>query len=61
MTIGIVSVDAKVGEIRKAGGEVVVTSGKGNQVTITNLKPEDASSLLSPSVPNPVSKNQRNF
>ncbi len=50
-----------VGQIRGAGGDVLVTSGKGNHVTVTNLKPDDASALLSPSVPNPVPKPQRNF
>ena len=50
-----------VGDIRSAGGDVLVTSGKGNHVTVTNLTPNDASSLLSPSVPNPVPNTQRNF
>jgi RHS repeat-associated protein len=50
-----------VGDIRAAGGDVVVTSGRGNHVTVTGLDSNTASQLLSPSVPNPVSKQDRNL
>lgn len=50
-----------VGDVRAAGGDVVVTSGRGNHVTVTGLDPNAASQLLSPSVPNPVPKQDRNL
>ena len=43
-----------VGQIRAAGGDVVRTSGRSrNHATLTGLSPDDASQLLSPTVPNP--------
>jgi len=49
------------GDIRAAGGEVHDTSNPNNptHVTVTNLDPQKASELLSPSVPNPVPKSER--
>ena len=49
------------GDIRAAGGQVHDTPNDRNptHVTVTGLKPEDASRLLSPSVPNPVPKCDR--
>lgn len=49
------------GDIRAAGGEVHATSHPGNptHVTVTGLKPDQASKLLSPSVKNPVPKCDR--
>jgi uncharacterized protein RhaS with RHS repeats len=49
-----------VGDVRAAGGDVVVTSGIGNHATVTGLERNTASQLLSPSVPNPVPKKDRN-
>lgn len=44
-----------VGAIRSAGGDVVRTSGRSpNHATLVGLRPEDASSLLTPTVPNPT-------
>jgi len=49
-----------VGEVRKAGGDVVSTSGRSpNHVTVTGLSNEKASQLLSPSQLNPVPKPDR--
>ncbi|MGH9939467.1 MAG: flavoredoxin [Blastocatellia bacterium] len=44
-----------VGEVRQAGGDVIRTSGRGpNHATLTGLTPEQASSLLTPTIPNPA-------
>jgi RHS repeat-associated protein len=46
-----------VGKIRKAGGEVVKTSGRSpNHVTVTGLTPTRFSELLDPPIPNPSKK-----
>ena len=45
---------ATVGEIRKAGGDVIRTSGRSPyHATLTGLTPEQASKLLTPTLPNP--------
>lgn len=50
------------GEIRGAGGDVVPTGGRSpNHATVTGLSPETAHGLLTPTVPNPVPKPDRNF
>ena len=41
------------GDIRAAGGDVVITSGRGYHVTITGISPEDLSNLFGDPVPNP--------
>ena len=44
-----------VGLVRVAGGDVVRTSGRTSyHGTLTGLKPETASRLLTPTIPNPV-------
>jgi hypothetical protein len=44
-----------VGEIRKAGGEIVRTSGRSPyHATLTGLTPQKISNLLSPAFPNPA-------
>ncbi len=43
-----------VGNVRRTGGDVIPTPGRGNHVTVTGLDSNDASRLLSPSQPNPV-------
>jgi hypothetical protein len=44
-----------VGEVRKAGGDVIRTSGRSPyHATLTGLTPEQASRLLTPTVPNPA-------
>lgn len=44
-----------VGAIRAAGGDVLRTSGRSpNHATLTGLSPEEASRLLTPTVPNPI-------
>ncbi len=46
-----------VGAIRAAGGDVVRTSGRSpHHATVVGLKPEEASGLLTPSIPNPAKK-----
>lgn len=46
-----------VGAVRAAGGEVVRTSGRSpNHATLTGLAPDEASRLLTPTVPNPAKK-----
>ena len=46
-----------VGAIRAAGGDVVRTSGRSpHHATVVGLKPEDASRLLTPAIPNPAKK-----
>jgi len=49
-----------VGEIRKAGGDVIRTSGRSPyHATLTGLTPEQASRLLTPTVPNPVREKKK--
>ncbi len=44
-----------VGAVRAAGGEVVRTSGRSAQhATLVGLSPEEASRLLTPTIPNPA-------
>lgn len=44
-----------VGDVRKAGGDVVRTSGRSPyHATLTGLTPEQASRLLTPTIPNPA-------
>jgi hypothetical protein len=44
-----------VGSVRNAGGDVIRTSGRSpNHATLTGLSPEQASRLLTPTVPNPA-------
>jgi hypothetical protein len=44
-----------VGEVRKAGGEVIRTSGRSPyHTTLSGLTPEQASSLLTPTISNPA-------
>jgi hypothetical protein len=44
-----------VGAVRAAGGDVVRTSGRSlNHATLTGLGPQEASRLLTPTVPNPA-------
>jgi len=44
-----------VGEVRKAGGDVLRTAGRSpNHATLTGLSPEQASKLLTPTIPNPA-------
>lgn len=44
-----------VGEVRKAGGDVIRTSGRSpHHATLTGLTPEQASSLLTPTISNSV-------
>jgi hypothetical protein len=46
-----------VGAIRAAGGDVVRTSGRSqHHATLIGLSPEEASRLLTPTVPNPAKK-----
>jgi len=46
-----------VGAIRAAGGDVVRTSGRSpNHATLVGLNPEEASRLLTPTIPNPSKK-----
>lgn len=46
-----------VGAIRAVGGDVVRTSGRSpNHATLVGLTPEEASRLLSPTIPNPAKK-----
>jgi len=54
--VGVTTVD----EIRKAGGEVIRTSGRSPyHATLTGLTPEQASKLLTPTIPNPARKDER--
>ncbi len=47
-----------VGEIRKAGGDVVRTSGRSPfHATLTGLTPEQVSELFVPTIPNPAREN----
>lgn len=49
--IGVTS----VGAIRAVGGDVVRTSGRSpHHATLTGLSPEQASRLLTPTIPNPA-------
>ena len=44
-----------VGAVRQAGGDVVRTTGRSPyHATLTGLTPEQASYLLTPTIPNPV-------
>jgi hypothetical protein len=44
-----------VGEVRKAGGDVIRTAGRSpHHATLTSLTPEQASCLLTPPIPNPA-------
>jgi hypothetical protein len=44
-----------VGAVRRMGGDVVRTSGRSrNHATMTGLTPEQASRLLTPTIPNPA-------
>lgn len=44
-----------VTEVRKAGGDVIRTSGRSvNHATLTGLAPEQISRLLTPTIPNPT-------
>jgi len=44
-----------VSEVRKAGGDVIRTSGRSPyHATLTGLTPEQASRLLIPTIPNPA-------
>ena len=46
-----------VGEVRKAGGDVIKTSGKSpNHATLTGISPEKTSELLTPTIKNPSKK-----
>lgn len=48
---------ATVSEVRKAGGDVMRTSGRSPyHATLTGLTPEQASRLLTPTMPNPARK-----
>ncbi|MEH2438257.1 MAG: hypothetical protein V7K25_29355 [Nostoc sp.] len=44
-----------VSEVRKAGGDVIRTSGKSpHHATLSGLTPEKISNLLTPTYPNPA-------
>lgn len=44
-----------VSEVRKAGGDIIRTSGRSpNHATLTGLTPEQISNLLTPAIPNPT-------
>ena len=44
-----------VGEVRKAGGDVIRTSGRSaNHATLTGLTPKQASQILTPTTLNPA-------
>ena len=50
------------GKIRQLGGDVIPKPGRSpNHVTVTNLSPKNANKLLTPTVDNPVPKNERKF
>ena len=49
-----------VAEVRKAGGDVVRTTGRSPyHATLTGLTPEQVSKLLTPTVPNPGKEKRR--
>jgi hypothetical protein len=49
-----------VGEVRKAGGDVIRTSGRSPyHATLTGLTPEQASNLLTPTISNPAREDRR--
>ena len=51
--VGVTTVAA----VRAAGGEVVRTSGRSpHHATLVGLSPEEASRLLTPTIPNPAKK-----
>jgi hypothetical protein len=44
-----------LGEVRKAGGDVIRTSGRSpNHATLTGLTPDQISRLFTPTIPNPM-------
>ncbi len=46
-----------VGEVRKAGGDVIRTSGRSpHHATLTGLTPEQISHILTPTVSNPAKR-----
>jgi len=47
--IGVTTVE----EVRKAGGDVIRTSGIGYHATLTGLTPEEISNLLTPTINKP--------
>ena len=51
-----------VGEVRQVGGEVVRTSGRSpHHATLVGLTPQQISTLLNPTFPNPARKQQSNL
>ena len=49
-----------VAEVRKAGGDVIRTTGRSPyHATLTGLTPEEISKLLTPTVPNPGKEERR--
>ena len=49
-----------VAEVRKAGGDVIRTTGRSlYHATLTGLTPEQVSKLLTPTVPNPGREKKR--
>lgn len=49
-----------VAEVRKAGGDVVRTTGRSSyHATLTGLTPEQVSKLLTPTIPNPGREQRR--
>ena len=49
--VGVTTVE----EVRKAGGDVIRTSGRSPyHATLTGLSPEQISTLLTPTIPNPA-------
>ena len=49
-----------VAEVRKAGGDVVQTTGRSPyHATLTGLTPEQVSELLTPTIPNPGREKRR--
>jgi len=54
--VGVTTVD----EVRKAGGDVLRTSGRSpHHATLTGLTPEQASQLLTPTILNPAREERR--
>ncbi len=47
------SIEQLVGQVHKAGGDVIRTSGRGYHATLTGLTPEQISNLLTPTIPKP--------
>lgn len=49
-----------VGAVRELGGDVIPTTGRSpNHATLTGLTPQEASGLLTPTVPNPSRQSPR--